>query len=66
MGQNSAIKTPADSFFKFFRFMKVYIIWFLGVVAWNFGFPNVPPIADVIAAVLLFFTSYRLKKVMDQ
>jgi len=46
--------------------MKVYIIWFLGVVAWNFGFPNVPPIADVIAAVLLSFSSYRLKKVMDQ
>ncbi len=45
--------------------MKVYIIWFLGVVAWNFGFPNVPPIADV-AAILLSFASYRLTELMDQ
>ena len=45
--------------------MKVYIIWFLVVVAWNFGFPNVPPIADVISAVILAFASYWLKKVMD-
>ena len=42
--------------------MKVYIIWLIGVVAWNFGFPNAPPIYDVILAILLSFLSIGLKK----
>ena len=42
--------------------MKIYVIWLLGVILWNFGFPNAPPIADVIVAVLLSFLSIRLKK----
>jgi hypothetical protein len=41
--------------------MNVQFIWLLGVIIWNFGFPSAPPIADVIAAVLLFFASYHLK-----
>ena len=41
--------------------MKMQFIWLLGVIIWNFGFPSVPPIADVIVAVLLFFASYHLK-----
>ena len=42
--------------------MKVYIIWLIGVVAWNFGFPNALPIYDVILAILLSFLSISLKK----
>ena len=42
--------------------MKVYIIWLIGVIIWNFGFPNATPIADVIVAVLLSFLSMSLKK----
>ena len=42
--------------------MKVYIIWLIGVVAWNFGFPNALPIYDVILAILLSFLSIGLKK----
>ena len=45
--------------------MKVYIIWLIGVVAWNYGFPNVPPIADVIAAIILSFTSSQLNLVIS-
>jgi hypothetical protein len=41
---------------------KVFLIWLFLVIVWNFGFPNVPPIADVIVAVLLTFTSNYLKK----
>ena len=33
----------------------------LGVIIWNFGFPNVPPIADVIAAMILAYMSQYLK-----
>ena len=42
--------------------MKVYIIWLIGVILWNFGYPKAAPILDVIAAILLSFMSIRLKK----
>jgi hypothetical protein len=42
--------------------MKIYIIWLIGVVLWNFGFPNASPIADVVVAILLSFLSMGLKK----
>ena len=42
--------------------MKVYIIWLIGVVLWNFGYPSAAPILDVIAAVILSFMSMNLKK----
>ena len=42
--------------------MKIYIIWIIGVIIWNFGFPNATPIADVIVAILLSFLSMGLKK----
>ncbi len=42
--------------------MKIYIIWLIGVILWNFGFPEAIPIADVVAAVLLSFLSISLKK----
>ena len=42
--------------------MKIYIIWLIGVVIWNFGFPNAQPIEDVIVAILLSFLSIVLKK----
>ena len=43
--------------------MNVYIIWLLGVIAWNYLVPNAAPIEDVIVAVLLSFLSIGLKKV---
>ena len=42
--------------------MKVYIIWIIGVIIWNIGFPEAVPIADVVAAILLSFLSIGLKK----
>ena len=42
--------------------MKIYVIWLIGVIAWNFGFPNATPIADVIVAIILSFVSLGLKK----
>tara|TARA_B100001027_G_scaffold172954_1_gene124301 strand:+ start:1043 stop:1183 length:141 start_codon:yes stop_codon:yes gene_type:complete len=42
--------------------MKVYIIWLIGVILWNFGYPTAAPILDVIAAILLSFMSIGLKK----
>ncbi len=42
--------------------MKIYIIWLIGVILWNFGFPNALPLEDVIVAILLSFLSIGLKK----
>tara|TARA_X000000368_G_scaffold169852_1_gene134046 strand:+ start:636 stop:776 length:141 start_codon:yes stop_codon:yes gene_type:complete len=42
--------------------MKIYIIWLIGVITWNFGVPEASPIADVIVAIILSFLSFGLKK----
>ena len=42
--------------------MKIYIIWLIGVIAWNFGVPEALPIEDVGFAILLSFLSVGLKK----
>ena len=42
--------------------MLIYIIWLVGVILWNFGFPNAPPITGVAVAIILSFLSISLKK----
>ncbi len=42
--------------------MKVYIIWLIGVIGWNYGYPAAAPIEDVLAAIILSFLSISLKK----
>ena len=32
---------------------KIWFAWLGLVIIWNFGWPDVPPIADVIVALLL-------------
>ena len=33
--------------------MKIYIIWLIGVIIWNFGVPDASPIEDVVVAIIL-------------
>jgi len=42
--------------------MKVFIIWLVGVILWNFGYPSASPLEDVIAEIILSFISMYLKK----
>ena len=42
--------------------MKIYIIWLIGVIIWNFGYPKASPLEDVMVAILLSFLSMGLKK----
>ena len=44
--------------------MKVYILWLIGVVAWNFSVPGATPLQDVIIAIILSFLSIGLKKII--
>ena len=40
----------------------VYAIWLIGVILWNFGFPEARPVEDVLMAIVLSFLSIGLKK----
>ena len=42
--------------------MKIYIIWLIGVIAWNFGVPKASPLEDVVVAIILSFISITLNK----
>jgi len=42
--------------------MKVYIIWLVGVILWNYGYPEAKPLWDVVAAIILSFMIMGLKK----
>ena len=42
--------------------MKIYIIWIIGVILWNFGYPTATPVEDVVVAILLSLLSYFLKQ----
>ena len=42
--------------------MKIYTIWLIGVIVWNFGYPMAKPLEDVLAAIILSFVSFGLKK----
>ncbi len=44
--------------------MKVYIIWLIAVITWNFAIPNAAPIEDVLVAIILSFLSIWLKKIL--
>ena len=39
-----------------------YLIWLIGVIVWNYGFPEANPIEDVLMAIALSFLSIGLKK----
>ena len=43
--------------------MNIFIIWFVMVVAWNFGYPQASPLEDVIVAVILSLFNLGLKKI---
>ena len=42
--------------------MKIYLIWFIGIIVWNYGVPQATPFQDVLAAIALSFLSMGLKK----
>ena len=44
--------------------MNVFVIWFVMVVALNFGYPEASPLEDVVVAVILSLFSTMLKKLL--
>jgi len=43
------------------QFNIVWFIWLILVSIWNFGWPSVPPILDVLVAVSLSILVYQYK-----
>ena len=41
---------------------KIYLIWLVGVITWNYGFPQAAPLLDVLVTLILSFLSFALKK----
>ena len=41
---------------------KIYLIWLVGVITWNYTFPQATPLLDVLATLILSFLSFALKK----
>ena len=42
--------------------MKIYLIWLVGIIVWNYVVPQATPLEDVLAAIALSFLSIALKK----
>tara|TARA_Y100000992_G_scaffold267927_1_gene206781 strand:+ start:8 stop:148 length:141 start_codon:yes stop_codon:yes gene_type:complete len=42
--------------------MKIFVIWLILVIIWNYGYPNASPLEDVIVAIILSLFSAVLKK----
>ena len=42
--------------------MKIFLIWLVMVIAWNFGYPDASPLEDVIVAIVLSLFSTFLEK----
>ena len=45
--------------------MKIYLIWLVGVIVWNYGVPQATPLEDVLVAIVLSFLSIGLKKYIE-
>ena len=43
------------------QFDSIWILWLIAVCIWNFGWPEAPPIADVLVAVALSIIAYQIK-----
>jgi hypothetical protein len=43
------------------QFDTIWFIWLILVSIWNFGWPSVPPIADIFVAVALSILAYQYK-----
>ena len=44
------------------QFDNVWLAWIVLVCIWNFGWPEVPPIADVLVAIILSLGVVFIKK----
>ena len=42
---------------------SIWLIWFLLVILWNYGFPEAKPLEDVLVAVLLSIIFILIKKI---
>ena len=49
---------------KFSKDLLLWLIWFLLIILWNYGFPNASPFLDVLVAVILSILTIFCKKLI--
>ena len=49
---------------KFSKDLILWLVWFLLVVLWNYGFPNASPFLDVLIAVILSLLIIVYKRII--
>lgn len=42
------------------QFNSVWLVWLILVICWNYIWPKVPPMADVIVAIILSVLTYQI------
>jgi len=43
-----------------------YLVWLLGVIIWNYGFPDASPFQDVLVAVILSVLFIIIQKLQSR
>jgi len=46
------------------QFNKIWFLWLMLVIIWNYGWPNVDPIYDVVIAITLSVLAFKLKNII--
>jgi len=46
------------------QFNKIWFLWVILVIIWNYRWPNVDPIYDVIIAIALSVLTFKLKNII--
>lgn len=49
---------------KFSKDLVIWLVWFLLVILWNYGFPNASPFLDVLIAVILSLLIIIYKRII--
>ena len=49
---------------KFSKDLVIWLVWFLLVILWNYGFPNASPFLDVLIAVILSLLMIIYKRII--
>ena len=44
--------------------MNIFIMWLVMVIGWNFGYPDVRPLQDVLVSIILLLFNIILKKIL--
>ena len=42
--------------------IAIFVAWLIGIIIWNYGFPNASPFDDVFVSICFYFFNKSLNK----